>query len=372
VGPDDPGIDIALDPLEGTNLCAYGRPGAIAVVALAERGKLLNAPDTYMEKLAVGPEARGAIDMRKSPTDNLRAIARALGRDPGDLTVVILDRPRHEELIREVRTAGARIRLIEDGDVAGGVATCFPETGVDVLMGIGGAPEGVITAAAVKSVGGDMQGRLRTRNDDEIARARRMGIKDLDRIYTAEELAQGEVMFAATGVTSSDFLRGVRFLGGGAETWSVVMRSKTGTTATCRPSTASRRSPSTSPIRREGADHARREPEHRHRHHPGAVVRRHRRLRPLRGVPPRGEGGEELQPSGNEVDVAYGIDLVKRIHYTLHHLEERPRTVRWTFVKGEVMRDNHGSWTLEPRPTGRPAPRTPSRWEWVPWYHGPS
>jgi len=228
-GTDDPGIDIALDPLEGTNLCAYGRPGAIAVVALAERGKLLNAPDTYMEKLAVGPQARGAIDMRKTPTENLRSIARALERDPGDLTVVILDRPRHEELIREVRSAGARIRLIEDGDVAGGVATCFPETGVDVLMGIGGAPEGVITAAAVKSVGGDMQGRLKPRNDDEIARARRMGISDLNRVYTAEELAQGEVMFAATGVTSSDFLRGVRFFGGGAETWSVVMRSKTGT-----------------------------------------------------------------------------------------------------------------------------------------------
>ena len=227
--PEDWGIDIALDPLEGTNLCAYGRPGAIAVVALAERGKLLNAPDTYMEKLAVGPQARGAIDMRKSPTENLRAIARALGRDTGDLTVVVLDRPRHEQLIREVRSVGARIRLIEDGDVAGGVATCFPETGVDVLMGIGGAPEGVITAAAVKSVGGDMQGRLKPRNDEEIVRAKKMGITDMNRIYTAEELAQGEVMFAATGVTSSDFLRGVRFFGGGAETWSVVMRSKTGT-----------------------------------------------------------------------------------------------------------------------------------------------
>jgi len=143
--------------------------------------------------------------------------------------VVILDRPRHEELIREVRSAGARIRLIEDGDVAAGVATCFPETGVDVLMGTGGAPEGVITAAAVKSVGGDMQGQLRPRNEEEVARARKMGITDLKRIYTAEELAQGEVMFAATGVTSSDFLRGVRFFGGGAETWSVVMRSKTGT-----------------------------------------------------------------------------------------------------------------------------------------------
>jgi fructose-1,6-bisphosphatase II len=228
-GADDPGIDIALDPLEGTNLCAYGRPGAIAVVALAERGHLLNAPDTYMEKLAVGPRARGMIDLRKSPTDNLKAIATALGRAVDDLTVVILDRPRHEQLIREVRSVGARIRLIEDGDVAGGVATCFEETGVDVLMGIGGAPEGVITAAAVKSVGGDMQGKLKPRNDEEAARARRMGVSNLDRIYTAEELAQGEVMFAATGVTSSDFLRGVRFFGGGAETWSVVMRSKTGT-----------------------------------------------------------------------------------------------------------------------------------------------
>jgi len=227
--PDDPGIDIALDPLEGTNLCAYGRPGAIAVVALAERGKLLNAPDTYMEKLAVGPGARGAIDLRKSTTENLLSIAAALGRDMNDLTVVILDRPRHETLMREVRASGARIRLIEDGDVAAGVATCFPETGVDVLMGTGGAPEGVITAAAVKAVGGDMQGRLRPRNDEEIVRARKMGITDMNRIYTAEELAQGEVMFAATGVTTSEFLRGVRFFGGGAETWSVVMRSKTGT-----------------------------------------------------------------------------------------------------------------------------------------------
>ena len=224
-----PRVDIALDPLEGTNLCAYGRPGAISVVAIANSGNLLNAPDTYMEKLAVGPAARGKIDLRKSPTENLKAIALALGRDLNDLTVVILDRPRHEELIREVRSVGARIRLIEDGDVAGGVATCFPETGVDVLMGIGGAPEGVITAAAVKSVGGDMQGRLKPRNDEEIVRARKMGVSDLNRIYTAEELAQGEVMFAATGVTSSDFLRGVRFFGGGAETWSVVMRSKTST-----------------------------------------------------------------------------------------------------------------------------------------------
>jgi fructose-1,6-bisphosphatase II len=224
-----PRVDIALDPLEGTNLCAYGRPGAISVVAIANSGNLLNAPDTYMEKLAVGPNARGAIDLQKSPTENLRRIADATRRSMGDLTVIILDRPRHEALIKEVRAAGARIRLIEDGDVAGGIATCFEETGVDVLMGIGGAPEGVIAAAAIKSVGGDMQGRLRPRNAEEAERAKSMGIRDLDRIYTAEELAKGEVMFAATGVTSGDFLKGVRFFRGGAETFSVVMRSRTGT-----------------------------------------------------------------------------------------------------------------------------------------------
>jgi fructose-1,6-bisphosphatase II len=224
-----PRVDIALDPLEGTNLCAYGRPGAISVVAIANSGNLLNAPDTYMEKLAVGPAARGAIDLRKSPTENLQRIAQVTHRTVGDLTVIILDRPRHEALIREVRAAGARIRLIEDGDVAGGIATCFEETGVDVLMGIGGAPEGVIAAAAIKSVGGDMQGRLRPRNPQEAERAKKMGIQDLDKVYTAEELAKGEVMFAATGVTSGDFLKGVRFFSGGAETFSVVMRSRTGT-----------------------------------------------------------------------------------------------------------------------------------------------
>ena len=224
-----PRVDIALDPLEGTNLCAYGRPGAISVVAIANSGNLLNAPDTYMEKLAVGPNARGAIDLLKTPTENLRRIANATRRSVGDLTVIILDRPRHEALIKEVRAAGARIRLIEDGDVAGAIATCFEETGVDVLMGTGGAPEGVISAAAIKSIGGDMQGRLRPRNAEEAERAKKMGIRDLDRVYTAEELAKGEVMFAATGVTTSDFLRGVRFFSGGAETFSVVMRSRTGT-----------------------------------------------------------------------------------------------------------------------------------------------
>jgi fructose-1,6-bisphosphatase II len=224
-----PEVDIALDPLEGTNLAAYGRPGAISVVAMAGKGCLLNAPDTYMEKLAVGPRAKGAIDMRRTPTENLRAIAEKKKVYVEDLTVVILDRERHADLIKEVRAAGARIRLIEDGDVAGAISTCFEETGVDVLMGIGGAPEGVISAAAVQCVGGDMQGRLVPRNQGEIDRAKKMGITDISKIYTAEELAKGEVMFAATGVTSGDFLKGVRFFGGGCETHSVVMRSKTGT-----------------------------------------------------------------------------------------------------------------------------------------------
>jgi len=224
-----PQVDIALDPLEGTNLCAYGRPGAISVVSIAGRGNLLNAPDTYMEKLAVGPKAHGAIDLSKSPTENLKNIAEKMHRYVEDLAVIILDRPRHEELIREVRAAGARIRLIEDGDVAGAIATCFEETGVDVLMGIGGAPEGVIAAAALRSVGGDMQARLKPRNSAEIERCKKMGITDINRIYMLEDLAKGEVMFAATGVTSGDFLKGVRFFTGGAETHSVVMRSKTGT-----------------------------------------------------------------------------------------------------------------------------------------------
>ena len=199
------------------------------MVAIANSGNLLNAPDTYMDKLAVGPAARGAIDLTKTPTENLRRIAETTRRSVGDLTVIILDRPRHEELIREVRAAGARIRLIEDGDVAAGIATCFEETGVDVLMGIGGAPEGVITAAAIKCVGGDMQGRLRPRKSQEAERARKMGIQDLDKVYAVEELARGEVMFAATGVTTGDFLKGVRFFSRGAETFSVVMRSRTGT-----------------------------------------------------------------------------------------------------------------------------------------------
>ncbi len=228
-GDGDLEVEIAVDPLEGTNLCATGAPNALAVIAMGEKGKLLRAPDTYMEKIAVGPAARGAIDLRRSPTENLRSIADALGKYVEDLTVVILERPRHEALVREVRTAGARIKLIPDGDVAGALNTCFPDTGVDVLMGVGGAPEGVIGAAAIRCVGGDMQGRLRCRNDGERERARAMGVADLDKVMTAEEMAGGSVMFAATGVTNGDFLKGVRFTGDGARSHSVVMRSSSGT-----------------------------------------------------------------------------------------------------------------------------------------------
>jgi fructose-1,6-bisphosphatase II len=222
-------VEIAVDPLEGTNLCASGAPNALAVIAMGEKGKILRAPDTYMEKIAVGPSARGAIDLRRTPTENLRSIADALGKYVEDLTVVILDRPRHEALVREVRAAGARIKLITDGDVAGALNTCFPDTGVDVLMGVGGAPEGVIGAAAIRCVGGDMQGRLRFRAEAERERARAMGLADPDKVMTAEEMAGGSVMFAATGVTNGDFLKGVRFTGDGARSHSVVMRSRTGT-----------------------------------------------------------------------------------------------------------------------------------------------
>jgi fructose-1,6-bisphosphatase II len=222
-------IDIAVDPLEGTNLCATGAPNSISVIAMGEKGRLMHAPDTYMDKIAVGPGARGAIDITRSPTENLRSVADALGKYIEDLTVVILDRPRHEKLIAEVRHAGARIKLIGDGDVAGALNTCLPDTGVDMLMGIGGAPEGVISAAALRCVGGDMQGRLAFRNDRERERAREMGLEDVDGVFTAERLAAGDVMFAATGVTNGDFLKGVRFTGEGARTQSLVMRSRTGT-----------------------------------------------------------------------------------------------------------------------------------------------
>jgi fructose-1,6-bisphosphatase II len=223
----DPEIDLALDPLEGTNLCATGAANAISVIAMAHNGKFLHAPDTYMNKIAVGPAGKGAIDLSKTPSWNLKSVADRKGVYVEDLTVVILDRPRHEALIREVREAGARIKLIGDGDVSAAIATCKEEAGVDMLMGIGGAPEGVIAAAALRCVGGDMLGQLVPRNQEEIDRARRMGITDINRIYKIDELAGGDVLFAATGVTSGDFLKGVRFMRGGATTQSVVMRSAT-------------------------------------------------------------------------------------------------------------------------------------------------
>lgn len=224
-----PRIDIALDPLEGTNLCATGSANSITVIAMAEHGNFLHSPDTYMDKIAVGPPGKGLIDITKSPTDNLRALAQAKKCDVRDLTVIVLERPRHESLINEVRESGARIKLITDGDVSAAIATCFADAGVDILFGIGGAPEGVIAAAALQCVGGDMQGQLKFRNEEEKQRARKMGISDYDRIYSIDDLAGGEVMFAATGVTSGDFLKGVQFFGGGCRTQSVVMRSKTRT-----------------------------------------------------------------------------------------------------------------------------------------------
>ena len=227
--PRSPKVDIAVDPLEGTNLCATGAPDSISVIAIADDGQFLNAPDTYMEKIAVGPEARGCIDLRESWTWNLEQIARMKNRKVQDLTTIILDRPRHKELIGEVRQAGARIRLIGDGDVSAAIMTCKEESGIDVLFGTGGAPEGVIAAAALRCVGGEMQARLRFRNDEERARAKVMGITDEHRIYQVDDLASGHVMFAATGVTKGSFLDGVRFFGGGARTESVVMRSRSGT-----------------------------------------------------------------------------------------------------------------------------------------------
>ena len=226
---DAPEVDIAVDPLEGTNLCANGLSDALAVVAMAEHGQFLNAPDTYMDKIAVGEQARGVIDIRRTPTWNLSAVAEAKKARVSDLTAVILDRPRHNALIEEVRRAGVRIRLISDGDVGGALATTDPATGVDILLGIGGAPEGVLAAAALRCVGGDMQGVLKPRNGDEVARAKKMGIDNIERVYKLEELASGDVMFAATGVTDGFLLRGVRLTSRGAETHSVVMRSRSGT-----------------------------------------------------------------------------------------------------------------------------------------------
>jgi fructose-1,6-bisphosphatase class II len=229
VGAGGPEVDIALDPLEGTTICANGAPNALAVIAMAEHGNFLHSPDTYMDKIAVGPAGKGIVDLDKTPKQNLEALAETKKCKVEDLTVIILYRPRHEALIREVRQAGARIRLIGDGDVSAAIATTKPETGIDLLMGIGGAPEGVLAAAALRCVGGDMQGRLKPRNDEEIERAKKMGITDINKKFSIEELAAGDVMFAATGVTDGDYLQGVHFFPGGATTQSVVMRSSTRT-----------------------------------------------------------------------------------------------------------------------------------------------
>ncbi|GAB4367016.1 MAG: class II fructose-bisphosphatase [Deltaproteobacteria bacterium] len=226
---ESPVVDIAVDPLEGTTIVATGGNNALAVIAIAEEGGFLHAPDTYMQKLAVGPKAAGAIDITATPTENLRSVAKALKKYIEDLCVVILDRPRHQELIRECREAGARIKLIGDGDVAAAIATAMEDSGVDILMGIGGAPEGVLAAAALKCMGGDFQGILKFRNKEEIERAKAMGVEDLEKVYSLKDLARSDVMFAATGVTFGDFLRGVRFFSGGAYTQSIVMRSKSRT-----------------------------------------------------------------------------------------------------------------------------------------------
>jgi fructose-1,6-bisphosphatase II / sedoheptulose-1,7-bisphosphatase len=224
-----PKIDIALDPLEGTTITAKGGANALSVIAMAEHGGFLNAPDVYMDKIAIGGGLGEVVDLDETPAANLKALAKAKRAEVADLVVCILDRPRHGELIGKVREAGARIQLISDGDVSGVIATSRPESGIDMYMGSGGAPEGVLAAAALRCIGGHMQGRLLFRNDDERGRAQRLGISDLNRKYGLLDLAKGDVMFAATGVTNGTMLQGVRRFPGGAITHSMVMRSKTGT-----------------------------------------------------------------------------------------------------------------------------------------------
>ena len=226
VGCGGPAVDIAVDPVEGTNLVANGLPNSIAVMAIAPRGGLLHAPDSYMEKLAVGPKAAPHVHIDASVQENLAAVARALEKPIGDICVVILDRPRHGELIEQVRSAGARIKLISDGDVDACIATAVPGTGIHVAMGTGGAPEGVLAAAAIKCLGGNFMGRLEPRNPEEAERAKAMGFGDLGRVLTIDDLAKGEnVIFCATGITDGDLVRGVRFFGNNARTHSIVMHS---------------------------------------------------------------------------------------------------------------------------------------------------
>ncbi len=224
-----PKIDIALDPLEGTTITAKGGQNALAVIAMAEAGGFLNAPDVYMDKIAIGGGLGEIVDIDETPATNLKALSKVKKVDVSDLVVCILDRPRHAELIAKVREAGARIMLISDGDVSGVIATSRPDSGVDLYLGSGGAPEGVLAAAALRCIGGHMQARLLFRNDDEKSRAAKWGVKDLNRKYGLLDLAKGDVMFAATGVTSGNMLQGIRHFPGGLTTQSIVMRSKTGT-----------------------------------------------------------------------------------------------------------------------------------------------
>jgi len=222
--PEDPEVDIAVDPLEGTNLCATGEPNAIAVLAASSRGGLLHAPDCYMEKIIVGPAAKGVIDIDAPVENNLKAIARSLGRSVQDLVVIVLDRPRHEKLIADIRRAGARIKLISDGDLSAGITAAVRRTNVHAVMGIGGAPEGVLCAAALRCLNGGMQARLVQTKAGQEERMKAMGITDPKRIYTERELAPGpDILFVATGVTDGNFMRGVRFFGGGYRTSSMIM-----------------------------------------------------------------------------------------------------------------------------------------------------
>ena len=223
-GYDFPAVDIAVDPLEGTNLCATGSPNAIAVLAASEKGGLLHAPDLYMEKIVVGPSCKGAVELDAPVIDNLRAIAKRLDRDIEDLVVIVLDRPRHEKLINDIRAAGARIRLIGDGDLSAGISAAVLGTGVHAVMGTGGAPEGVLTAAALRCLNGQILARLVVSKPEHAERLAKMGIKDPKRIYDTEELAPGKrIIFACTGVTDGDLLRGVRFFGDGIRTHSLIM-----------------------------------------------------------------------------------------------------------------------------------------------------
>lgn len=225
-----PEVDIAVDPLEGTNLVAKGMWNALSVVAISERGGLLHAPDMYMQKIAVGPKAVGKIDIDAPIETNLKNVAKAVGKDMNDLVVVLLDRPRHQNIIDEIRKAGARIKLISDGDVAGAIYTCFEHTGVDLLLGIGGAPEGVLAAAALKCLGGELQGRLLPENEAQHQRCVQMGLKNPNQVLYMSDLVKGDdAIFAATGVTDGELLRGVRYQGTQAKTHSLVMRAKTGT-----------------------------------------------------------------------------------------------------------------------------------------------